>query len=255
MTRLLEDMLNEEEYSAIERVHESPNFRFGKLVEIAGLNPSEDFRHAYLRFVDFRGSDLRGYDFEGADLLFCIKDESTQIDETTSFIDAQIEWMDKSEIDIVQRMLQAESAQGSNQRRIILSDLVNNYQSDRHVGMYILRSIRESDDIDELVDFSEFFVGDASPEVLRAFSERFIKLAKRRRAQHSRRKMGPGQISAGRIVDAISESRSEILQALFESLTNLYEKGKLPTPSEHYSPSMSDLIEAAEVLSKESRLV
>jgi hypothetical protein len=53
---------------AIEQVLHSPSDRFTDLAELAGLNPSSDFRFSDLRKCDFRHCDLTGFNFIGARL-------------------------------------------------------------------------------------------------------------------------------------------------------------------------------------------
>lgn len=53
---------------AIKQVLHSPSDRFTDLAELAGLNPSSDFRFSDLRNCDFRHCDLTGFNFIGARL-------------------------------------------------------------------------------------------------------------------------------------------------------------------------------------------
>jgi Pentapeptide repeats (8 copies) len=53
---------------AIARVIRADASEFVKLVKIAGLNPSRDFRFTNLSGVNFSGSDLAGFDFTGASI-------------------------------------------------------------------------------------------------------------------------------------------------------------------------------------------
>jgi UDP-3-O-[3-hydroxymyristoyl] N-acetylglucosamine deacetylase len=57
-----------EDSARIEHVRKSSRKAFSSLAEVAGLDPSVDFRFLDLSGVDFGGSDLRSYDFTGANL-------------------------------------------------------------------------------------------------------------------------------------------------------------------------------------------
>src|SRR5689334_22765322 len=72
---------------AITRIVETETTAFTQLVEIAGLDPSTDFRFANLTGVDFSGSDLSGFDFTGA-LLEGAKFDGAQISDAV-FDDAK----------------------------------------------------------------------------------------------------------------------------------------------------------------------
>jgi hypothetical protein len=63
--------LNEEQERVLAEILNADGADFSRLVEVAGLDPSEDFRGADLRGVDFGRSDLEGYDFSDADLSGC----------------------------------------------------------------------------------------------------------------------------------------------------------------------------------------
>lgn len=49
-------------------VLESPSENFGELVQISGLDPTEDFKNRDLSGVDFSGSNLEFFDFTGSNL-------------------------------------------------------------------------------------------------------------------------------------------------------------------------------------------
>ena len=55
--------------TVIAQVLDAPTDRFTHLIEVAGLDPARDLRHADLRNVDFVGCVLSGYDFRGARLM------------------------------------------------------------------------------------------------------------------------------------------------------------------------------------------
>jgi hypothetical protein len=81
-------ILKNSEVTMIERALDGSS-DFTSLVQILGLVPGRDFRHANLSGVDFSFSDLRGFDFTGADLSGCIG-VSVLFDDSTIFTDADV---------------------------------------------------------------------------------------------------------------------------------------------------------------------
>ena len=59
------------------QVHDASDTSFTYLVEVAGLDPREDFRDADLRTIDIRGADLSMFDFSNSDLDGAILDDKT----------------------------------------------------------------------------------------------------------------------------------------------------------------------------------
>ncbi|MGN7713705.1 pentapeptide repeat-containing protein [Agrobacterium radiobacter] len=60
--------MNEAFETVIAQVLDAPTDRFTHLIEVAGLDPARDLRHADLQNVDFVECVLSGYDFRGARL-------------------------------------------------------------------------------------------------------------------------------------------------------------------------------------------
>src|SRR4051794_32383749 len=60
--------IRKEESRIIEEILHSSTDDFVALVQLAGLDPSTDFRFADFAGIDFGDADLRGYDFTGANL-------------------------------------------------------------------------------------------------------------------------------------------------------------------------------------------
>lgn len=80
-----EFFLDDADVALIHQVMNRRDLGFRELVDLAGLDPREDFRFANLAGVRLCGADLRGFDFTGADLTGtqlhrAIVDETTVLD-------------------------------------------------------------------------------------------------------------------------------------------------------------------------------
>jgi hypothetical protein len=138
----------------LELIVESNDATFSYLVNIGGLDPKKDFRHADLKDVDFRDSDIRGFDFTGADLLGALKNSTTKIDETTIFKDARVSWIEGETQDIVNKMLQIQAAQSSKTRLRLLSELQEQYRSASHIRQFLITSMKKCGSVEEFFDFA-----------------------------------------------------------------------------------------------------
>ena len=156
MTRLVEDYLTEEECEAIAKVLQSNELRFDKLVEIAGLNPAEDFMYTDLRNMNFCGADLRGFDFTGCDLRGSAYDERTLIDDTTILNDAKIDWVAERDIHMVQLMQEIQTATSSDTRLAALETLEQKYGKTEHVISFVVNAACEAPSTQAFLDYADF---------------------------------------------------------------------------------------------------
>jgi len=160
MNELIEDILTANEIQSIADVLSSNAIRFDRLVEIAGLDRTEDFQHCDLRQLNFCGADLRGFDFTGSDLRGSVRDERTVIDSTTILTDTKVEWVDERDIPIVQLMQEVQAATSSSGRRQALETLEKRFGKTEHVIAFVVNDADSVRSIDAFLDFVDFLPDD-----------------------------------------------------------------------------------------------
>lgn len=84
----LEDRVSAATLELAARFLSSEETNFCEQAKILGLDPTTDFRHADLSYLDVSNSDLRGFDFTGADLRGTIG-VNVLWDSTTTLLDAE----------------------------------------------------------------------------------------------------------------------------------------------------------------------
>lgn len=212
MSRLLEDLVTDEERLAIESVLDSLEMRFDRLTALAGLDPARDFTHSDLRALNFCGADLRGFDFTGSDLRDTAIDGSTRIDDTTILKDANIRWTKKEDIPIVQLMMGVTSASGTAARTSLLAEIETRFGKTSHVIQFVVNAASETEDLGTFLDFLDFL-----PPKLR--SDHLKKLAQNGERVLTR-KMSKSRSRTRRQATTIFAS-SEIVERLSESADSL----------------------------------
>lgn len=155
MTRLLEDMLSEEDLQAIHAVLESNEPRFDKLVALSGLDPSHDFTFSDLRGVNFCGADLRGFNFTGCDLRECVRNANTVIDDSTIMDGAEVGWIELEALPIVVKMQEVETVSNSVDRQRLLNELVGEFGKTTHVITYMVSAACRAKTFEEFLDFAQ----------------------------------------------------------------------------------------------------
>ena len=180
MSRLLEDIVTDEERAAIESVLASLEMRFDRLVALAGLDPAKDFTHSDLQALNFCGADLRGFDFTGSDLRDTAIDGSTQIDDTTILTDANVRWTKKEDIPIVQLMMGVTSASGKAARTSRLEDIETRFGKTSHVIQFVVNAASETDDLETFLDFLDFLPPRLSQSHLRKLAQNGERVLKRK---------------------------------------------------------------------------
>lgn len=218
--RLLEDYLTPEDRTAISKLLKCEEVRFDLLIMEVGLNPSVDFMHSNLRWVDFRGSDLRGFNFTGADLRFASKNESTNIDTSTIFDGAEIEWIDKEAVAVVRRMQEAQTASSANTRRKILAAMVEENGRTRHVVLYLLRALDQARSFEEFLDFAEYLPRSLSHDQKKTFKSSATKALARKNAlsQRRTRRAGTANLAATPIVERLEAAANSVVGQIYENL-------------------------------------
>lgn len=223
MSRLLEDYLTSEERQAIDAVLSSNSIKFDHLVQLAGLDPKSDFKFSDLRALNFCGADLRGFDFTGSDLRRAAKDERTQIDETTIFTNAQVEWVDERDLPIVQLMREVESASDSRGRQKALETLEKKYGKTDHVVSFVVNAACEAGSTQSFLDYAEFLPPSLSSAQLkrlvvagnRALNRKFTKSRSRTRREATT------IFAATTIADRLEKAGSSLAGEWYKSLAEV----------------------------------
>lgn len=229
MTRLVEDYLNEEEYEAIARVLQSNVLRFDKLVEIAGLNPAEDFTHTDLRNINFCGADLRGFDFTGSDLRGSTSDERTLIDDTTILNGAKTDWIAASDIQMVQLMQEVQAAASSPLRRAALETLEQKYGKTEHVIEFVVNAAREAPSTQAFLDYADFLPSNLPAHRRVQVIDAGVRALKRKFAK-SRARTGRDattNFAASPIAEHLMNARDSFAADWFESLAKIMDTDRV----------------------------
>lgn len=219
--KLLEDMLTDAEISAISAVMKADTVRFDVLVDIAGLDRKADFSNSDLSNLNLCGADLRGFDFSGSDLRGCWKNRDTLFDETTSFENAKVDWVEVEELPIVLRMQDIGSAANSKERTSAISELIAKHGRTPHVVKFLVFTALRSESVDEFLDFISFLPRDINPDYARQLREIGGKLLDKRLAQ-SRNRSGKGRYSVSvieGIVERLSLRRESLSGGMFDTLS------------------------------------
>ncbi|QFT97393.1 hypothetical protein FIU85_08775 [Roseovarius sp. THAF8] len=212
MSRLLEDLVTDEERSAIERILASVEMRFDKLVALAGLDPSNDFTHSDLRALNFCGADLRGFDFTGSDLRDTAIDGNTKIDDTTILTDSSVRWTEKEDIPIVQLMMSVASASSTPARRSLLAEIETRFGKSSHVIQFVVNAAAETDDLETFLDFLDFLPAQMSITHMRKLAQNGERVLKRKMAKsRSRtRRQTTTIFASSRIVERLQNSEDSL---------------------------------------------
>ncbi len=187
MTRLLEDMLTNQELQAIDQVLESNSSRFDQLVDMSGLDPATDFRFADLRWLNLCGADLRGFDFTGSDLRQCARNDNTVIDQTTIFNEAKIDWIELEALPIVTKMQEIESVSASEERQKLLAELTTEFGKTTHVITYMVSAASQSKTVEQFLDFAQFLPPQLPQSQSDRLSDAGLKLLRKKFAQSKSR--------------------------------------------------------------------
>lgn len=212
MSRLLEDLVTDEERSAIESVLASLEMRFDRLAALAGLDPANDFKHSDLRALNFCGADLRGFDFSGSDLRDTAIDGSTQIDDTTILTDANVRWTKKEDIPIVQLMMGVISASGSSARMSKLSDIETRFGKTSHVIQFVVNAASETDNLGTFLDLIDFLPPQLSQGHMRKLVQNGERVLKKKMAKVRSRtgRQTTTIFASSRIVEKLQESENSL---------------------------------------------
>lgn len=221
--RLIEDYLDNQDLSAIDRVLASSNPRFDLLVKEAGLQPQNDFKLSDLRRLNFCGADLRGFDFSGSDLRQCVRNTNTLIDKTTILTDALVEWIEIDALPIVMKMQEVEGASGSEKRQQFLNELTTEFGKTAHVITYLVSAASRAKTLDEFLDFTSFLpnsLSEGESETLRATA---LKLLKKKLGQSkSRTRRNKTAIFAtDHIVEKLRQSTDSLSERIYSHLADI----------------------------------
>lgn len=242
--RLIEDILNADDRSALDNLLNSNEARFDLLVHASGLNPVSDFRFANLRWVDFSRADLRGYDFTGADLRYSSKDPHTIIDKTTIFDGTAIEWIEREAIPIVQQMIAAQNAGSADVRRSVLSDLVANYGRSEHVVQYLMSAVLSAKSFEELIDFASFLPRNLPRTQIDRFKSAAMQTLEKKvkRSQSRTRRSTTANLAASSLIDLLQKAEDSVATQVFENLAARVNEGNGSYALKgHAMPTMADI--------------
>ena len=220
MTRLIEDIITNEEYEAVERVLSSLEFRFDRLAILAGLDPTQDFKYSDLRTLNFCGADLRGYDFTGSDLRDCAIDVNTKIDETTVLTDAEVRWIDEGDLPIVQLMMDVSHASSSDNRAHSLAKLEERFGKTDHVIQFVVNAASETDNLDCYLDYLDFLPASLPARQTVKLVEQGERVL-RKRLSRARARTGRDAtkiFAISMILDRLRESSDSFAEAWYENL-------------------------------------
>lgn len=234
----LEEFISQEATSAISRVAQSDDWSFNALVELSALDPSRDFRYTDLRGLDLRFADLRGFDFTGADLRECLKNEETQIDETTTFTGADLDWLHENETPIVDKMFQIENEISPKKRQRLLVELCTQYRSERHTQRYLRNLVNNTDSVETLFDLLDFFEPKSPLEKVDV-STTIVKFAlKTIKLRGSRSAIPHSTSNFARFIERIEESSNLFVGECFANyLENRVDRGRVSLNPTKYEVS------------------
>lgn len=223
MTKLLEDILDENDVLAIEAVCASSDTSFHSLVKVSGLDPRYDFQHADLRFLDMRGADLRGFDFTGSDLRQCVINRDTKIDETTIFEKARLDWIEVDALPIVQRMQEIESALTAESRRLLIEALIEEHGRTKHVNTYMVRAAGNAKELGQFLDFVTQLPSDLSQSQLAQIREQGLKLVAKKfnQARSRTRRNATAIFAVEPVFDRLEQSPGSLGRLLFNHLAEI----------------------------------
>lgn len=244
--QLFTDIISDKELDSIIQVASYEEHHFDMLARLAGLDPAQDFQHSNLRMVDFRGADLRGFNFTGSDLRFSTKDGRTIIDETTVFDDAEIEWIEEDEVQVVQIMLEAQAATSFDSRRRALNRLSESANTTAHVNKFLVKSIEATNNLDAAIDFADFIVGDLSATHLKTINEKIASLLdKKARSSVSRsNRRGSEIIAAEQIFRRLENASGPVLKNAFFVLADIVDVKCQDLALRHYTTTLGDMAAA-----------
>jgi hypothetical protein len=220
--KLLEDMLTDDELSSIAKVMDSNISRFDRLVELAKLDRSCDFRDSDLRGLDFCGADLRGFDFTRSDLRGCLRSPDTVIDDTTIFLDARVDWIEVSDPSVVEQMRKIGGATSSDQRNELIQELIHRNDLTDHVVQFLVFSAEKSELLDEFLDYISFIPPSIDHHYKEKLSRNGVKLVDRKLSQ-TRNRSGKGRnsvVSVELIVQRLAHAKQSIAGIVFEELSS-----------------------------------
>ncbi|MHA7827283.1 MAG: pentapeptide repeat-containing protein [Roseovarius sp.] len=229
MTSLIEDCLTDEELHSIAEVLASNVLRFDRLVEIAGLDPAEDFKHSDLRNLNFCGADLRGFDFTGSDLRGGVSDERTLTDDTTILVDAKVEWISERDIQIVQLMQEVQSASSIGQRRQALETLEKKFGKTDHVVSFVVNAAAEVTTVDAYLDFADFLPRDLTSHHLSKAIDAGVRAVNKKLAK-SRSRTGRDAttiFAVSNIVHRLSDAKGSFAADWFASLAEIVDADRM----------------------------
>jgi len=223
MSRLLEDYLTTEERQAIDAVLSSNSMKFDHLVQLAGLDPKSDFKFSDLRALNFCGADLRGFDFTGSDLRRAAKDERTQIDESTIFTNALVEWVDERDLPIVLLMREVESAADSQGRQKALETLEKKYGKTDHVVSFVVNAACEAGSTQAFLDYVEFLPPSLSSTQVRKLITAGERVLNRKfaKSRSRTRREATTIFAANTIVDRLEKSANSFAAEWYKSLAEV----------------------------------
>jgi hypothetical protein len=155
-------IFSQTDIDAMERVENSKSSEFVDLVKCAGLDPSHDFRFANLRGIDIRGADLKHFDFCGADLSGALVRITTQLPEPDKMDGAKCDFDIVEDRPEIVEMMQAIEASNPSVRKTLLSKLSVDYDSDRHIDVFVLNQLKKYTNSYEAADLLGFM----TPEFL-----------------------------------------------------------------------------------------
>ncbi len=230
--QLLEDLLNDSEHAAIDRVLCSNENRFHLLAEIAGLDPRSDFKYSDLRRVNLCGADLRGFDFSGSDLRQCIRNDNTIFDDTTVFDGAKLDWIEIDALPIYEKMQGLQSAFSSKERMRQLTELIAEFGKTDHVIAYMVNAASQAMSLDEFLDFAVFIPSkNITEEQAKRLSVVAPKLLRRKlsRSKSRTRREATKNFAVDKIVAKLQWSSGSVAEQIYGRLADIVTSKKQTT--------------------------
>lgn len=223
MTRLIEDLLTDEERGSIAAVLASNELRFDRLVKIAGLDRTEDFKYSDLQNLNFCGADLRGFDFTGSDLRGGVTDERTRIDGTTILEGAKLQWITERDIPIVQLMQEVQSATSGEQRWKALDTLEKKFGKTDHIISFVVNAAAEEPNLEAYLDYAEFLPSDLKGHHLEKAIDTGVKAVSKKIASSRARtrRSGTAVFAVSTIVDRLAKAEGSFAADWFTSLADI----------------------------------
>lgn len=149
------EIFSRETLEKMESVEKSRSSSFDELIIVSGLDPSSDLRHASLRGVDLRGCDLSCFDLTGCDVDGALISATTKLPPAEKMTDLKGAWIISPDVHSIVELMRAIEISDPSQRNELLRSLIEEYDSDRHIDLFLLNSVRKTRATEFAVDLFE----------------------------------------------------------------------------------------------------